>query len=449
MNCAIKKTGNVKFLFAALAITGAIALLPLSASAQTVVAANTKTSATAASGTSSSENLRLMLDKIDLDLDTGKLDEAAGLIKKAKAKYPNNPEVLAAEADLNDRMSPQNGVAVSDVCLPNSLDPLNSDLLVRAEMKQNYACAGYNRRITTEAVEQIENLGGQVVLPYPGFSINADLENDHLNTKSEFTRANGKMLPFYGNRQQGTVTLNKNFSKDSIGSVSVYGIQNNAGAGVQYAMFDRWGGTSAEINFNKPDWDYVESIVEFGTKDNIKIQRRQVFTNDIQAILSGNYTHYSLHDDWSAADAPGWNFNLDWEHPFSFNSQGASSPSWSNNEITVGAHYGVEAQYFTYVGRRTDVDGDTFNPLPATSYEVHTFTGSLAKALLPNLNAQVNGGYGVNRIAGNSGPIYGGSITYTPWQRLGIDIHGSRDLLGGQNQGEKQDIVGTNVRFSW
>ena len=92
---------------------------------------------------------------------------------------------------------------------------------------------------------------------------------------------------------------------------------------------------------------------------------------------------------------------------------------------------------------------DTFNPLPTTTYEVHSFTGSIGKVLLPNVDAEIDGGYGVDRISGGSGPIYGGSLTYTPLQHLGVDIHAMRTLLGGQNNGQKEDIAGASVKWTW
>jgi len=457
---AITNKGSVTRFIAAVACVGLAASWSPSASAadqapdNMIVAANTKaSSATKASATTAANqesDLRLALDKVNLDIDTGKYSEAQDLLNRLKAKYPGNPDVLLAEANLNQTISGSNHGGLSDMCLPNSLNPNNWDILLRDNLsKGGYACAGYNRRITNQAYEQIENLSGQVALPYPGFAINFDLENDHINTRQAFTRANGIINDFYGNRQQGTVQLVKNFTNVDVGAATVYGQGNTAGGGLQYVRKDRWGGTTVMVNYNQPTWDYVETAVEYGTKSNVMIERRQVFSPDLQATLAGGYSHYALKDLWSAADAPGWDFNLDYDHPFHFTNQPPDSKSWMNDEVTLGAHYGVEAQYFTFVGRRTDSAGNPFNPLPTTSYEVHSFTLSAAKALLPNVNAQADGGYAVNRIAGNSGPIYGGSLTYTPLQHLGIDIHASRDLLGGQNLGEKQDIVGASLKWSW
>jgi hypothetical protein len=399
-------------------------------------------------------DIRLSLDKVELEADSGKLDEAESMIEKLEAKYPGNPDVRAVAADIDDRMSSRSS-AVSELCLPTSLEPNNNDILMREReygaSNKNSACAGYNRRVTGEGYEQIASFDGQVtVLPASGVSLIYDLENDHLNTTEPFERASGGLpQSFYGDRQQGTLMLQKNFANHDQAGLAVFGNDAEAGAGAQYVMRDRTGGTSIQVNYNQPNWDYVEMIVQNGTKSDIVIERKQVITQNLQATLSGNVTHYALQNMWGAADAPGWNFNLDYSRPVKFFNQGDNDPSWMNDEFTLGAHYGVEAEYFTYVARRTDIDNETFNPLPTTTYEVHSFTGSIGKELLTNLDAEVEGGYGVDRISGTSGPLYGGSLTYSPLQHLGVDVHAMRTLLGGQNNGQKEDIAGAALKWTW
>src|SRR5262249_1868866 len=148
----------------------------------------------------------------------------------------------------------------SELCAPNSLDPYSMDLLQHERTatisKGGFACAGYNRRVTAEAYEQIESATGQVALPFPGISIDFDLENVHANTTTPFTRANGTEQSFYGNRQQGTVMLQKTFQNHDQAGASVWGNNREVGGGLQYALKDRWGGTSLQVNYNQPNWDY-------------------------------------------------------------------------------------------------------------------------------------------------------------------------------------------------
>ena len=50
----------------------------------------------------------------------------------------------------------------------------------------------------------------------------------------------------------------------------------------------------------------------------IRFERKQIITQDLQATLSGGVTHYALEDFDGAADAPGWNFDLDYNRPVRF-----------------------------------------------------------------------------------------------------------------------------------
>ncbi|MGE3624414.1 MAG: tetratricopeptide repeat protein [Bdellovibrionales bacterium] len=411
-----------------------------------------KTKSSVSETTASQEaDLRLALDKVQLDAQSGKMDQAQALLEKLKAKYPNNPDVLAVEADLNDQLSSR-ATRLSELCMPNSLDPNNNDLLMyereHGRRNNNYACGGYNRRLTPQGVEQISNISGQVSLT-PSISVIADFENNHLNTKQPFTRADGNTNSFYGNRKQATVTLQKTFTnRDQVG-VSVYGTEYNAGGGVQYVHRDRTGGTAILVNYQQPNWDYVEMVVDGGTKSNVRLERKQVFNPNLQAALGVSYNQYSMNRLWSAADGPGWDFNLDYARPIRIFNQGENDPSWISDEFYLGAHYSAQAEYFLSVARRTDSDGDTFNPLTATTYEVHSLTGSIGKTLLKNVEAQIEGGYGVDRIRGDNGPIYGGTLTYSPIEHLGLDVHAARTLLGGENNGQKQDLVGASVKWVW
>jgi len=450
MNDMSSQASRSKRFVATAALAGFVALLasPVLAKSKTISANNSAQQSDDMAAQQESD-LRLALDKVELYADSGKLNEASSLIGKLEAKYPGNPDVQAAAADIQDRISSRSASA-SELCLPNSLQPSNNDLLTRE--RQSSACAGYNRRITPQGYEQISNFTGQVGVLSPSMSVIYDLENDHLNTSTPFTRTSGTEEDFYGNRQQGTVTLQKTFMNHDQAGVSVYGNNNTAGGGLQYVMRDRsagGSGTSIMVNYNQPNWDYVETIVQNGTKSNIVLERKQIITNNLQATVSANYTHYALENLSGAADAPGWNLDLDYTRPVRFFNQGANDPSWINDEFTLGAHYAVDAQYFTFVDRRSITATDNFNPLPTTSYEVHTFTGSVGKTLLSSLDAEIQGGYGVDRISGGSGPVYGGSLTFTPIQHLGMDVHAMRTLLGGQNSGQKEDLLGASVKWTW
>src|SRR6201996_658377 len=97
----VSNASRSKRFVAAAAICGFAALL-----ASPVMAKSKTVSTSSQDGSYSGDSdLRLALDKVQLDADSGKLDEAQNIVYKLKAKSPNNPNALAAQADLDDRMS--------------------------------------------------------------------------------------------------------------------------------------------------------------------------------------------------------------------------------------------------------------------------------------------------------------------------------------------------------
>ena len=102
----LSQASRSKRFVAAVAVIGFAALLASPAMAKTKKTVSTDGSSQSDDMAAANESdLRLALDKVALDADSGKLDEAYSLVSKLKQKYPGNPDVAAAEADLDDRMS--------------------------------------------------------------------------------------------------------------------------------------------------------------------------------------------------------------------------------------------------------------------------------------------------------------------------------------------------------
>src|SRR5262249_32216465 len=152
------------------------------------------------------------------------------------------------------------------------------------------------------------------------------------------------------------------------------------GGGAQYSIWDRYGATTLQGNLNKPDWDFVQTVVEDGARDNVRIERRQTITSHLQATLGGGFNHYSMQHVSNAADAAAWGLNVAYAHPYAL-------PEKPGDEVMLGAYYTVDAEYFEHVERRT-VNGNTFKPLPANSYEIHALDASISKNISSQLYAE-------------------------------------------------------------
>ena len=391
-------------------------------------------------------DLRIALDKVTVAANTGDLAGALEMINKLEAKYPNNPQVMEVATDLYAQMENRGMAFMMASQSAQTQDVVDRQRRILLSPKGAYVAAGYNNRHTTEAYENMVTLNGQIDLA-PDMALSATFLNNYISTNEAFTRANGTTQSFYGFRQTGAVSLNKFFTDGQEVTGTVYGLGNNAGVGAKYSMWDATGVSSVSADYNRPESDYVQLAVQHGTNNNVMIERKQFFTPEITAHIDGKYTFYSMDHAENVAEAPGWDFNFDYVHPFDV--FGSRDPNAIDGPITFGFHYDVNAEYFTHVAGARDTAGNLFHPLPVSTYEVHAFTASLGKTFWDGLKGEVTGGYGVNRIADNAGPIYGFLVNYSPIKHVDLELHANRTLLGGQNNGEKEQNIGADVKYSW
>jgi hypothetical protein len=392
-------------------------------------------------GSADSADLNLALKKVSLYEKTGKVDEAFALIDKMKKQYPNNPQLLQAEADLNYRHG-NRVAAFSVINKAAALDPSNEDIMEQRNYimsGESYASGGYNFRRTNEAKEQFSHFIGQYAFS-PSLSSMLKIENDHLQSRKPITRVDGQQQNFYGNRQRGSLTFGKMFENGDEANLSLYAGNSNVGGGGQYSKWDRSGTSILQFNINRPDWDYVETVVENGTKDNIHLERQHVFNENLHAILGAGFNNYNLKGASNSARSADWNLNIGYSRPYRFS-------QYSKDEVTLGVYYTVDAEYFTHVDRRVDSSGTRSKIFPASSYEVHSLNASVRKELAEKLFVEGFGGYSLDRLGG-SGPSFGGSIEYNPVDKIGVDLRASRGIMGARG-GEKVDQVSLNVKWQW
>ena len=395
-------------------------------------------------------DLRLSLDKVELDASTGRLNEGRALLEQLKQKYPSAPEIQALESELQ-LQNDNRGIAfkeASKLGTSGSLDRENHQRAALLSPNGQFVSGGYNFRRTKETYENIETIKGQMAIA-PDLALSTTLINDTINTRVPFLHTNGTLQGFSGDRQIGAISADKFFSDGQEVVGSLYAVQNSAGLGGQYRFWDTSGASSISVDFNKPDMDYVESAVEHGTKTNVILERKQIFSEEVQARIDGKYTQYSLDGSSNAASAPGWDFDLDYTYPYIFSSDASSTGSFLADPFVFGARYGVGAEYFSHIQSSYSSTHTAFSPLPVSSYEVHSFTASATKNIFAGFQAEVSGGIAVNRIAGNSGPIYGLLLNYVIDKEIGVNFHANRDLLGGQNNSEKEDNIGMDLKWMW
>jgi hypothetical protein len=392
--------------------------------------------------TDDDSDLRLQLARVSLYTETGRYDDAYALIETLKEEYPDNPRVLASEADLNLSMG-NSGRGMAALNRAIAIDPGNEDILERqrsvALSQGPFVGGGYDFRRISQAYENMEHVDAQVNIS-SSLSIGTTLENNDFRGRTPIIYPDGRTSTFVGDKQRGTVTLNKVFESGNEATAAVYGNNDTAGGGLQYRMWDHQGSTTLQLNANRPVWDYPETVAEDGTKDNVRLERRQVITNHLEATLSGVYNNYNLRDDRSAAQAGGWDLNISYTIPFSISEK-------KHEDVILGAYYTGDAEYFSGVDHRMTPGGIIFSPLPVASYEIHALNASVGSQIASSCYVEAHGGYAIDRMTEEKGPVFGGSLNFSLTDALGFELHGFRTLLGGVNGSEKEEQVGGGLKW--
>ena len=401
---------------------------------------------------SEESEVRLAIDKAEIANKTGHVDDALAQLQTVEKKYPNNAdlrsEISELYLDAENRGLAFDEASQSDYAL--SREGLKHQEAALLSPDGTFISPGYNFRQTNEAYENIYKLKGQMALN-EGLTFSANLQNDTITSRVPFARSNGSIQDFQGDRQIGIFQLDQMLVGGHEVGASLYAQQNKIGVGGQYQFWDPYGSSAVFLDYNKPEADYIEAAVEHGTKSGITLERGVVFNQNLKAKIDGKYLQYGIDGAEDAANAEGWDFLFEYAHPFVdlTSAIGEDDEHTSKEPFTLGAKYEVGAEYFSYIKPSVDVDGSAFHPLPAASYEVHTFSATAAQEIIKGLKVEILGGFGVNRILGNTGPVYEATVSYEVDKNLSAEFHATRDLLGGQNNGEREDNIGLDIKWAF
>lgn len=387
-------------------------------------------------------DVRLALTKINLYSETNQINKAFALMDDLKVKYPSNPQVMMAAADLNLKID-NAGSAFEYINQAHKLDPLDEDILDRKlsalQDRSPFVSLGSTLKRTNQAREVITVASAKAFIA-PTISAGVTVENDDVDSKGNIIRANGAAEEFNSSRQRGSLMAGKLFSNGNSANAKLHLGNETVGGGAEINILDRWGGTSINVNLYKPEWEFIELVVGSGSKDNVAISRRLRITNNWETNLEAGLNRYNLEDYSDVAKSRALDFSLSYNYPYLIKGD-------QKNEINFGASYNLGGEYFYNREFRINSLGELYNPFPAVTYEVHSFTLSVSKNFTDTISADAFGGYAKDRF-GSSGALYGAGVAYTPNQNISFELLGSSGTLGERRVG-KVDQYSVNVKLKW
>lgn len=409
-----------KFLYGLL--VSAALLAPLSAHAEQPVA------------------LRLELAKVQLYLETGKINEAEDLLTSLKKRWPNDLDIKMAEAEVALKRN-QRSKGLSLLSDAEKLAPKNEDIRRRREevLQDNStpykATIGHDYRKTGDSAhENLTKLQSDMRINDRN-SLHVTLENDALHA-DQLSMPDGSTARVRRHMQRGEAMLRHTLSSGDQIEASLSGAESGPGGGALYRWVGSKGSTELGVYFHRPDWEYLEGIVSEGVRDTLRVKKTHQISEHWSAEGTLSVNRYGLDSDPSVAKTGAFEGYIGWTIP---------QLSRDNTYVTLG--YGIDAEYgFGSAEERFNPLFGLYKPLPFESREIHSGLISAGTSLLNNrLQLEGYGGYAWDRLGGN-GPVGGATVAYTIMDKLVVDVHGSYSSVS-ERRDDKVSVLGLNV--SW
>lgn len=233
-------------------------------------------------------------------------------------------------------------------------------------------------------------------------------EYDRFNISSYVNAHTGLTDSARGNRYKNTLSWIQNtYSGDTFDAEFYYEPQI-LGFGTHYTHPDLYGRTTVGIEFKQPNWDFAETIVEYGSRDRILFERNQHLWEKIEGVLRLEGRRYHLHPGGTVADSIAWYGELNYTLP---------EYHWLSivlgKESTIVTTYNIDAEYGTWEKFLT-VGDNKFQPLAVGAREIHTVEMLFEKKSYRYFDARLNFGFAYDRFGGvnKASAVYGGSFTW-------------------------------------
>lgn len=189
---------------------------------------------------------------------------------------------------------------------------------------------------------------------------------------------------------------------------TLYFSEQNVGGGVHYLQTDVIGSTLWAVEYNRPNWDFTQTIIDHGTRDMVGVKRTQSIIPRFEVSLGAGLSRYHLQGLEEAATS--WSLEGNATYLLS---KGNCLRQLMGTEGVVSFNYYLDAEYRMRVKERIGPFDQPFAPLPLISRETHAAFVFMAKRFGKCLAIDGFGGMSYDREAGGSAvPIWGSQIFF-------------------------------------
>lgn len=340
--------------------------------------------------------------------------------------------------------------ALNDYCTASKLEPKNEDFQrsIKDIVDQHRSFTGLFwqwRKIRGVQTEHISGLT-EAFNPTLYSRVLFLAELDKFRVYSYTNSVTGLTDSAFGNRSRYSLSWTYDFFDGDQTIYELFAAPRVVGGGFHYLRPDLYGKTTGGIELRRPNWDFPETIVEFGSRDRIYIERFQRLWERVDGLLHLEGRRYHvIHSGGAAGESIAWIADLSYTLP---------EYHWMTrllgNESSVVINYNIDAEYGTWVKEKTNAEGVQFAPLAIGQREIHTIEMTVNKTEYRYLNLHAHFGFAYDRFGGinKASAVYGASANWIKRPGLNWDVlydHSPSTSLTGQN--EDRFIIGMSYYY--
>lgn len=396
---------------------------------------------TASAEENNPESLRLDLSRVNLYLESNQPDKAMALLQELKTRYPDNPDILAAEASAYLHTG-NRGKSLALLNHLSELSPGNGAIRrMRTEaisVATPFAALEQNTINTGDNItEYVTRFTGSMRYS-PQLAIGTSIEYNNIDADN-VTQFDGTTGPVDTDNSRGEIYGTYGFNNGNQSTLSLYLAEGIIGGGASYSYIDTRGATTLKLALQRPDWEFIEEAIDRGRRDTVMLSRSHLFSPRLNLVVNASLNRYGLNDEYDIATSRAFNGGLSYLLP--------RMPGWDMTKHHAGIRfdYGLDSEYPFHVEKRTNIAGASYEPLPLNSREVHSLNATFTQALTPSFSYEISGGYAYDRLGGD-GPLLSALLTWKPIDRLLLEAIASRSI---RTETTSESVENIGIKAKW
>ena len=367
--------------------------------------------------------VRVRLAKARLMLINNQNVDALRLLASLRNKYPDQPEILFMDSIANRQVGRWRRSFIL-ITKAKKLAPddkyINEFYRTLYKERQSFIAAGHSFEFRKpKAEQQITTLQAEKII-YP--FTNAGIQFQYNKTSADLLqRSNGVQEKTSASSSRGEIYLNHDYKKGDDSHLALY-LANDIGAGFAHNFWYPKGFNKVIIEYQRPNWNFLEGVVDEAVRDKIEVGRSQQFANRLFGDIAFGLHRYSLNDESNVLSTSFLKMNLFYNLK---NKNSLVQSLGKDSYITIG--YNFDGEYKSSIKSKTRSNNTVFNPLQFSSREIHTGVITVGRQINRFLLLEGYAGISKNRFSGVA-PAIGGKMIYEFLPQIELTITASHSV---------------------